>query len=1135
MGAAWWLVIASLLRAQAPSHTSVRALAPGQPLEAELQPGEIHSYRMALSAGQVARVELRHGYLALAVKISSPDNRDVIRVPDAGDHSDPLELDVVAASSGTYQLDLLIDEHAAGGRYSLELVETHPAAPEEVRRAAALGAFFHAEDALIPNDIGARHAAVESFNAALQAWQELGDRKEQAWALGSIAAIERDLGEGKKALTRLQGALALARAAHDQWSEAAILYLLGFVESNFDELTQAREHLGDALRLCRDLGNRRVEAWVLIRTGDTYRNTEPVKASDYYNRGLILARAEKSWLLEATALKQLGNLYSLTSDMTKAKELLEQSLAIYRASPSPVLAASTIHTLGNVSYQTGDLEKAREHWEAGLELAGRSGDTALETLETFSLGVLWLSRNEPQKSLDYLERAREMQRTATVSPANQAQTLGDIALALMRLGDGQKALARLNEALALVQGAPNKRAVAEIHMRLGQAYELVGSTSQALDQLLGVVALLRELSDRSAEANVLNEVSRVYSEAGDTGHEWSFAEQALEAATAVGNRHEQARALDTFGLATLRTGDYPKALDYGARMLAIARSNGLDALEQRALFLLARAEGASGNLGRARELALETVERTESVRGGLADSGLRLSFAAQAREHYEFLIDVLMRLHEQSPDRQFAGEALAMSERARARSLLETLGESAADIRQGVDPALVERERDLLALLRRKTDSRLRLLAGKHTQEQLDQVQKEIEGYDSQIQEIEVQIRATSPRYAALTRPQPLTAAEIQAAALDDDTLLLEYFLGKNRSFLWVVSPSGITAYDLPPRQEIEATAKSAYQEVERGARAPALGALSRMLLKPIETQLGTKRLLIVADGALQYVPFAALPEPSSPHAPLLARHEVVTAPSASTVVALRRESAARTPAPKLLAVLADPVFDRNDPRVNGPTGGATTATVTGNLERSAKESGVVYFDRLLFSRREADGVAALAGSTGVRKAVDFEASLATATSPSLADYRIVHFATHGLVNSQHAELSGLVFSLVDRQGQPQNGFLQSKEVYNLKLGADLVVLSACQTALGKEINGEGLVGLTRGFMYAGVPSVVATLWRVSDRATAEMMQRFYRGMLSEGLRPAAALRAAQDALRAEKRWSAPYYWAGFVLQGEWR
>src|SRR5262249_8750732 len=168
-------------------------------------------------------------------------------------------------------------------------------------------------------------------------------------------------------------------------------------------------------------------------------------------------------------------------------------------------------------------------------------------------------------------------------------------------------------------------------------------------------------------------------------------------------------------------------------------------------------------------------------------------------------------------------------------------------------------------------------------------------------------------------------------------------------------------------------------------------------------------------------------------------------------------------------------------------------------------------------------------------KALDFDANRALAMSPELANYRIVHFATHGLINSQHPELSGLVLSLVDKQGRHQDGFLRAHDLYNLKLEADLVVLSACQTALGKQIKGEGLVGLVRGFMYAGTPRVVASLWDVKDEATAELMKRFYHKMLVEGMRPAAALRAAQVSMWKEPRWQAPYYWAGFMIQGEWK
>jgi CHAT domain-containing protein len=169
-------------------------------------------------------------------------------------------------------------------------------------------------------------------------------------------------------------------------------------------------------------------------------------------------------------------------------------------------------------------------------------------------------------------------------------------------------------------------------------------------------------------------------------------------------------------------------------------------------------------------------------------------------------------------------------------------------------------------------------------------------------------------------------------------------------------------------------------------------------------------------------------------------------------------------------------------------------------------------------------------------QAFDFAASFATATNPQLSQYRIVHFATHGILNSVHPELSGVVLSLVDEKGTPQqNGFLRLRHIFNLNLPAELVVLSACETGLGQDVKGEGLVGLTRGFMYAGAPRVLVSLWSVNDRGTSELMSRFYKKMLQEGLHPAAALRAAQIEMLQNSQWKEPYYWAAFTLQGEWR
>jgi CHAT domain-containing protein len=307
------------------------------------------------------------------------------------------------------------------------------------------------------------------------------------------------------------------------------------------------------------------------------------------------------------------------------------------------------------------------------------------------------------------------------------------------------------------------------------------------------------------------------------------------------------------------------------------------------------------------------------------------------------------------------------------------------------------------------------------------------------------------------------------------------------------------------------------------------------MLLGPVAARLGGKRLIVAADGALQYIPFAMLPDPGASgekvSVPLLAGHEVVNVPSASAVV-LQRKLIRRASAQDAVAVLADPVFDPEDPRVGGQSTRSSPAAATAT---AGTRSSAGSFLRLPWTRREAQAIVAAAPAGRSLLALDFRASRQTALSPELSRYRIVHFATHGVVDSQTPALSGLMLSRVGERGTPVEGFLGLDDIYNLHLGADLVVLSGCETALGKEVRGEGLVGLTQGILYSGAKRVAASLWRVEDQATAELMSHFYHALFAEGRPPAAALREAQLAIRSDKRWRSPYYWSGFVLQGDWQ
>jgi CHAT domain-containing protein len=491
------------------------------------------------------------------------------------------------------------------------------------------------------------------------------------------------------------------------------------------------------------------------------------------------------------------------------------------------------------------------------------------------------------------------------------------------------------------------------------------------------------------------------------------------------------------------------------------------------------------------------------------------------------------------------------------------LTEAGAEIRSGVDTSLLSRERELEQLISAKAEQHTRLLAGKHTGTEAAASEKELDDLTAELEQIQSRIRETSPQYAALTQPVPLDLKNIQTRVLDQDTVLLEYALGVERSFLWLVTPGAVETFTLPPRAEIESAAKRVYElltarnqgprketPAARAARirqadeafAGAAATLSRMLLGPAAGRIGNKRLLIVGEGMLQYLPFAALPEPAAEGrgsaSPLIANHEVVTVPSASVIAVLRQENARRRPAPKTVAILADPVFSADDARVaqqKNKTAAAGASEGSADAVRSAADQGLQDFVRLRFSRNEADAIARLAPESSTLKALDFDASRDTVLKADLGQYRIVHFATHSLLNNEHPELSGVVLSLVDRSGRPQNGFLRLYDIYNLRLLSDLVVLSACQTALGGEIKGEGLIGLTRGFLYAGAPRVVASLWQIDDRTSAELMKRFYEGMLTRGERPAAALRGAQLAMWKTKGWDAPYYWSAFTLQGEWR
>jgi CHAT domain-containing protein len=560
---------------------------------------------------------------------------------------------------------------------------------------------------------------------------------------------------------------------------------------------------------------------------------------------------------------------------------------------------------------------------------------------------------------------------------------------------------------------------------------------------------------------------------------------------------------------------------------------------------LSLAAKAAARLDEAVAYGEEALRELERLRQRAADPELRAFFAAARRDYYDSQIDLLLRGGAE-PDEPSVRAALAVSERGRARMTADLLHEASIDFRSGADPELLARERALyseLAQRRSQRDTLLERAAEGAAAGALERVVAELAALENSLNLLEIELRRSDARLAQVTSPRPLAPEQMQAR-LDDDTLLLQYSLGARASYVFAVTRESVTSIRLADRATIEAAARAALAALKTYAPGTAAAAsrdlaeLATLVLEPVASRLTKPRIVLALDGALQYVPFAALPlraraseraEPGTAR-PLLEAHELVEIPSLSAVAGAQRGEAQR--ARKTLAVFADPVFEATDPRLGGVQGRPLLAAAGGDTVRGGARNDL---GRLLSTAYEAESIAALVPQQNRVLASGFAANRAAVLSAALADYRYIHFATHGLVDARYPGLSALVLSQFDDRGNPQDGFVRLADIYNLKLDADLVVLSACDTALGREVRGEGLIGLTQGFMAAGARSLVASLWQVPDRATAELMTKFYGFMLNDGMRPAEALRAAQLESAAEPRFRHPYFWGGFVLVGDWR
>lgn len=811
------------------------------------------------------------------------------------------------------------------------------------------------------------------------------------------------------------------------------------------------------------------------------------EAQPWLERSLPELRETGDAWRTATALHELAWLRSGLGEMDGVLELYAQALPLRRRAGDLRGEAVTLHELGIVHHYLGQFQEALEHYDHAYELFVQVRDLSEQANTLHNRGRLYAQLGRLEEARLDFETALELRRELSQS-RRLAITLDALARLHARKDDTSAALSYLERARRLREEAEDARGLAVTWRSLGIVHQKRGDLLAAHTAYQRSLELLETLDEPRQLARIRREMGTLELELG---------------------RPDPARELFQAALEHFRT-----ARDVHGEIDVLAG--------------LAHAQKQLGRRGEALRRSQEVLLRLETLQAEPETYTLRSSYLASQQDHCDFHIELLMEAGD-------AAAALEANEGCRGRALLAFLEKAGAERFAEADPAGIEQERELARQIRALESHRLDLLDGETldgrtaSPERIASLGREIRQLLAERTRLRARLAAQSPRRASLTEPPLLSAQEVQRTLEEPRTLLLEYRLGTSQSFLWAVTGDRLESFVLPGREEIETRVRRAHQLLSGGNRVASAGRLT-LLLEDLSTTLlepasellrSTPRVVIVGDGLLSLVPFSALPMDGRP---LVETHEMVQAPSFSILAVLERRSPTEFPA-GTLAVLADPVFSPDDPRIPGKSREVAAADLPSVL-RGAK------LTRLTHSGREAERILRRVPASASFHAVGFDARRDLVTGGRLAGFRILHFATHARVHLERPELSHLAFSRWSPSGQRVEGLLFAHELFGLDFPADLVVLSACDTALGQHVRGEGLVGLTQGFFHAGASRVMATLWPVEDEATAELMDRFYGYLLEEELPPARALRRAQIDIKKEPRWEAPYYWAGFVLQG---
>lgn len=946
----------------------------------------------------------------------------------------------------------------------------------------------------------------------------------------------------------------------------------------------------EALALWRDLDAPAELANALYRAGASLReSSRDEEALALLSESLSSYQSIGNQIIESEIANEIGLIHLYRGEYTEAKHSFEAALQLPKRSRSLYQRATVENNMCLLLHYQGNVYQAIDCYDDVLEKFQRIGERQRIGVLHNNLGRAYDIVGEPAQARYHLNRAISL-RQEVDDRIGEATSLNNLALLERRLGNFDVAIPTYLDALAIQKSIGNKRGQGTVLHNLGFAYLRAGDAKVALSFLLDALAVRREVSDVRGQGSTLTILARAYREMGDFQRAKSLAEDAVDIGLSTGNESRVGRAYLELGDILLETDDAGNSVRILDQAIAIFRPAGdqqwlaaawlakgrylsqqekyeladksfqdsltisrttNDSLGQaEALFGLANISYQQSDLTSALSRLDQSIEVFESVRQRIGVFGMRMSFAEIKQKADTMRVDVLMSLHDRHPASAFNQVALLANDRRLAQSLVDLLRHQDVDLYANIEPQLKDRRLGLIETSGAKAAYITTLSDSIEDKVRVTRATQELDTAIAQLEVLDAQIRATDQRIGGVNEAPKLTLSDMQQL-LDPESVLLHYYLGETSSYLWLVTDTKFQSHKLPARKVIEDLARTVHEATShltygtRCAGQDEMFQLSAILLKPVREQLKDKRLVIVPDGVLSYIAISALPDPGDHrkknadcYVPILNSHEVIFVPSVTVLSMQRAAYSNRAQTRKAITVFADPVYDKNDIRLKGITiDSVRPVSSTNILAIQQNQAGARLYapDRLAATGHEASAIVSQGGLWKIETFLGFDANRKNFLLRASAGARVLHIAAHGTVDSERPRLSGVVLSQYGDSGEIQDGYLRLQDIFTMKLSSGLVVLSGCETALGKEIRGEGSQGLARGFMYAGAKTVIGSLWRVDDAATATFMQHFYNGLINLDQRPTMALRFAKLQLAQDQRWRNPYYWAGFVFQGDWQ